>query len=301
MRFALAVLFLGLSTPVFAQSAKPLHPRIPLWPGGAPGAKGTAERDRPSITVYSPPAGKRNGCAVVVCPGGGYGGLAVSYEGRDVAKWFNTFGVTGFVLRYRHAPHYQHPSPLLDVQRALRLVRNRAKRWSVDPERIGVMGFSAGGHLASTAGTHFDAGRKDAKDPVDRVSCRPDFLVLVYPVISMMPKYTHKGSRRNLLGPSPEERLARRMSSELQVTKRTPPAFLMHTSGDKAVPAENSVLFYLALRKAGVPAEMHIYERGRHGYGLAPKDPILKSWPGRLRDWMRLRGFLQRPNAKSLR
>ena len=257
-----------------AQSAKPANgKRILLWPDGAPGAKGKTDRDRPSITVYAPPKAKRNGCAVVVCPGGGYGGLAVSYEGRDVARWFNTFGVTGFVLRYRHAPHYRHPAPLQDVQRAIRLVRQRATTFGVDPQRIGVMGFSAGGHLASSAGTHFDAGKKDAKDPADRVSCRPDYLVLVYPVISMTTQYTHKGSRRNLLGPNPGEKLKKLMSSELQVTKDTPPTFLMHTSGDKPVPAENSVLFYLALRKAGVPVEMHIYERGRHGLRAGEEGP----------------------------
>ncbi|MCH8827943.1 MAG: alpha/beta hydrolase [Planctomycetes bacterium] len=276
-----------------AEKNSAARPRLLLWSDGAPGAKGTADRDKPSITVYTPPAGKANGCAVVVCPGGGYGHLAVGHEGKDFGEWFNSFGVTAFVLRYRIAPHYRHPSPLLDVQRALRTVRSRAKQWNVDPQRIGVMGFSAGGHLASTAGTHFDRGRADAKDPIDRSSCRPDFLILAYPVVSFTTKYTHKGSRRNLLGNSPNRKLVESLSNELQVTKETPPTFLFHTSADRGVPAENSVLFYLALRKAGVPAEMHIYAKGRHGVGLAKSDPVLSSWSGRLRDWMQTRGLLK--------
>ena len=266
--------------------------RILLWPNGAPGAKGTAERDKPSITVYAAPVAQRNGCAVVVCPGGGYGHLAVGHEGRDIGNWFNTFGVTAFVLRYRIAPHYRHPAPLQDAQRAIRYVRHHAKKWGVDPTHIGIMGFSAGGHLVTTAATHFDQGKADSADPVDRVSCRPDFLIAVYPVVSLTTKYTHRGSKRNLLGKSPDPKLVRSLSNELQVTKETPPTFLFHTGTDKAVPAENSVLFYLACRKAGVPVEMHIYERGRHGVGLAKKDPVLKSWPDRLKDWMKLRGYL---------
>jgi len=282
--------------------------RVLLWPKGAPGAKGTAERDKPSITVYTPPTNKRNGCAVVVCPGGGYGHLAVGHEGRDVARWFNTFGVTAFVLRYRIAPHYRHPSPLMDAQRALRTVRHNAKRWGVDPKRVGIMGFSAGGHLVTTAATHFDAGKSDAAldgaaathpskvaaDPVDRESCRPDFLIACYPVVSLTTKYTHQGSKRNLLGKSPDPKLVQSLSNELQVTKETPPTFLFHTAADRGVPVENSILFFMACRKAGVPVEMHIYEQGRHGVGLAPNDPILKSWPGRLQDWMKLRGYLKR-------
>ncbi len=275
-----------------------VQPRIELWPNGAPGAKGKADRDRPSITVYQPQAGKRNGCSVVVCPGGGYGHLAVGHEGKDVGEWFTGFGVTAFVLRYRIAPHYRHPSPLLDVQRAIRTVRSRAKEWGVDPGRIGVMGFSAGGHLAATAATHFDAGKSDAGDAIDRVSCRPDFAVLVYPVISFTTKYTHKGSRRNLLGNSPDAKLVSSLSNELQVTKQTPPTFLLHTSGDTGVPAENSVLFYLACRKAGVPCELHIYEKGRHGLGLASKQPALSSWPGRLKDWLGVRGYLNSTKNK---
>jgi acetyl esterase/lipase len=285
---------LVLASPLLAgRKADVPRQRILLWPNGAPGAKGTAERDKPSITVYMPSAGKRNGCAVVVCPGGGYGHLAVGHEGRDIAEWFNAFGVTAFVLRYRIAPHYRHPSPLMDAQRALRTVRHNAKKWRVDPKRVGIMGFSAGGHLVTTAATHFDAGKSDAADPIDRESCRPDFLIACYPVVTLTARYTHQGSKRNLLGNSPDPKLVKSLSNELQVTKNTPPTFLFHTVTDRTVPVENSVMFFMACRKAGVPVEMHIYERGRHGVGLAPKDPILKSWPGRLKDWLKLHGYLK--------
>ncbi len=267
-----------------------------LWPEGAPGAQGTADKDKPTLTVHLAAPSIANGCAVVICPGGGYQHLAMSYEGHDVAEWFNTFGVAGFVLQYRLSPDYHHPSPLLDVQRAIRLVREKAADWHLDPHRIGVMGFSAGGHLASTAATHFDAGKPDASDPIDRQSCRPDFAVLAYAVITMSDKFGHGGSKKNLLGPNPEKGLAESLSNETQVTAQTPPTFLFHTAEDSAVPVENSVEFFLALRKAGVPAEMHIYEKGRHGLGLGTKDPkiafALGTWPGRLHDWMQLRGLL---------
>jgi acetyl esterase/lipase len=267
-----------------------------LWPEGAPGAHGTAEKDKPSITVHLPNASIANGCAVVICPGGGYQHLAMSYEGNDVAAWFNTFGVAGFVLKYRLAPDYHHPAPLLDVQRAIRLVREKADVWQIDPHRVGVMGFSAGGHLASTAATHFDAGKPDASDPVDRQGCRPDFTILAYPVITMTGKFGHGGSRKNLIGENPDEELAESLSNERQVTPQTPPTFLFHTSEDGAVPVENSIEFYRALRKAGVPAEMHIYEKGRHGIGLGKQDPkiawALGTWPARLHDWMQLRELL---------
>ena len=211
-----------------------------------------------------------------------------------MAEWVNTLGVAGFVLRYRIAPRYHHPAPITDAQRAIRMVRSRAKEWKIDSQRIGIIGFSAGGHLASTAGTHFDDGDPRATDPVDRVSCRPDFMILCYPVISFTTTYTHVGSRRNLLGKDPDPKLVENLSNEKQVTPRTPPTFLFHTDADKTVPAENSVLFYLALRKAGVPAEMHIYEPGRHGVGLAPKDPVLSTWPGRCTAWMKRRGLLDK-------
>jgi acetyl esterase/lipase len=267
---------------------------IDLWPDGAPGAQGTDDADRPILTLHTPPAEKKNGCAVIVCPGGGYGGLAMSYEGHEVADWFNTFGVTGFVLRYRHAPRYHHPTPLADVQRAIRTVRTRSGEWGVDPQRIGVMGFSAGGHLASTAGTHFDAGNVHHADEIERASSRPDFLVLCYPVISFTTEFTHKGSLKNLLGDNPDSKLVESLSNEKMVTKETPPTFLFHTSADTGVPPQNSVLFYLALMKAGVPAEMHIYEPGPHGVGLGQKYTALSTWPNLLQGWMDQRQLLKR-------
>lgn len=265
----------------------------PLWPNGAPGAMGTKDADIPTLTVYLPAADKATGAAVVICPGGGYGTLAMNHEGHDVARWLNSIGVAGVLLKYRHAP-YRHPVPLQDAQRALRTTRHRANDWGVDPNRVGILGFSAGGHLASTAGTQFDAGRADDPDPVERLSCRPDFLVLVYPVISFTTKHAHRGSRDNLLGKDADPKVVESLSNEKRVTPQTPPTFLVHTTEDRGVPPENSVLFYLALREAGVPAELHIYEKGRHGLGLAPKDPALSSWPERCAAWLRVRGLLEK-------
>jgi acetyl esterase/lipase len=260
-----------------------------LWPKGAPGAVGTEEADKPSLTVFQPPADKANGTAVVICPGGGYGFLAKDHEGKQVAEWFNQRGVTAFMLLYRIAPRYRHPAPLQDAQRAIRTVRARAKEWNIDPKRIGIMGFSAGGHLASTAGTHFDDGKTDADDPIEKVSCRPDFLVLCYPVITFDAPYAHMGSRNNLLGKDQEAKLVESLCNDKQVTDKTPPTFLFHTDADKGVVPENSILFYMALRKAKVPAELHIYEKGNHGVGLAAKDPILSTWADRLNGWLESR------------
>lgn len=265
----------------------------PLWPKGAPGAVGNDEADRPTLTVFLPPPDRANSTAVVLCPGGGYQGLAIDHEGKQIAQWFNERGVTTIMLKYRRAPKYKHPAPLQDAQRALRTVRARAGEWHVDPKRVGIMGFSAGGHLASTAATHFDDGQADASDPIDRAGCRPDFLILGYPVITMTLPYTHQGSRNNLLGKEPDEKLVELLSNEKQVTAKTPPTFLFHTDADKAVVPENSVLFYMALRKAKVPAELHVYEKGPHGVGLAQKDPALSSWPERLERWLDGQGLLK--------
>lgn len=266
-----------------------------LWASSAPGALGDADADKPSLTPYLAPAGRGTGTAVIVCPGGGYVGLSVDKEGTQFAQWFNSIGVSAFVLKYRLGPKYRHPIELGDAQRAIRMVRARAEEFRVQPDRIGIMGFSAGGHLASSAGTHFEPVNANASDPIDKVSSRPDFLILGYPVISFTTSYVHKGSMRSLLGDNPDPKLVELMSNELQVTPQTPPTFLFHTNADTGVPPENSVLFYLALRKAGVPAEMHIYERGPHGVGLAQTDEALSSWPGRLAAWLRVRGLLSGP------
>jgi len=263
-----------------------------LWPNGAPGAKGNAPTDQPRVTVFPAPADKSVKATVVICPGGGYGGLATAHEGREIAAWFNERGITAFMLEYRlGSKGYQHPAPLLDAQRAIRYARSQAETLGYAPNKIGLIGFSAGGHLASTAGTHFDEGNKDAADPIDKFSCRPDFLMLGYPVITMGEK-THGGSKRNLLGETPDPELVELLSNEKQVSANTPPTFLFHTTEDTVVLPENSVLFYLALRQNKVPAELHIYEKGKHGVGLAGKDPILSSWSGRLEDWLRLREIL---------
>lgn len=263
---------------------------ILLWPGGAPGAVGTEDVDKPSLTIYLPE--KPTGTGVVVCPGGGYGHLAMDHEGKQIAEWLNARGVAAFVLQYRLGPRYHHPAPLQDAQRAIRWVRSQAADLGVAKDRIGIWGFSAGGHLASTTGTHFDAGRPDSLDPIERAGSRPDFMILAYPVISLTTAYTHKGSRDNLLGPNFDPALAESLSNEKQVTSQTPPTFLFHTNQDTGVPAENSLMFYQALRKAGVAAELHIYERGPHGVGLAPQDPVLSTWSGRLADWLKARGLL---------
>jgi len=286
----------ALWLPLFAAALAAQTPAEPkpelLWPDGAPGAVGTADADKPSLTPYLVAEGRGTGTAIVVCPGGGYQHLALDHEGAQVARWLNSIGIAAFVLQYRLGPRYHHPIELGDAQRAIRTVRARAAAYRVLPDRVGVMGFSAGGHLASTAATHFDSGNPAAGDAIERASSRPDFAVLVYPVISFTTQYVHRGSRENLLGADPDPKLVENLSNELQVTASTPPTFLFHTTTDTVVPVENSVLFYMALRKAGVPAEMHIYERGPHGVGLAPTDEALSTWPARLADWLRVRGLL---------
>lgn len=266
--------------------------RIRLWAGDAPGAMGTEPIDIPTLDIYAVPEDRVSGSAVVVLPGGGYRNLAIDHEGEQIARWWNSLGVSAFVLRYRLGPKYNHPVELGDAQRAMRWVRSKAGAYGFRADRIGVMGFSAGGHLASSVATLYDEQTSEPQDALDRVSARPDFAVLAYPVISFTTEYVHAGSRRNLLGESPASELVQHLSTDLRVTANTPPVFLIHTNEDTVVPAENSVLFYLALRKAGVPAEMHIYERGPHGVGLAWSDAVLSSWPARLADWLRVRGLL---------
>src|SRR3989440_3501469 len=262
---------------------------IILWPNGAPGAVGKEPVDIPTLTPYLPAKDLATGAAIIVCPGGGYEHLS-DREGGPIAERLNSMGIVAFVLKYRIGPRYHHPAPLQDAARAIRLVRARAKEWGLDPERIGILGFSAGGHLASTAETHFDSGKLDASDPIERVSYRPNLMILIYPVITMSEK-THGGSKKQLLGDNPSPELVALLSNEEHVTKDTPPTFIVHTFTDTAVPVENSLMFVEALRRAGVSFEFHLYERGAHGFGLGTKDPILATWPARCADWLRLHGF----------
>jgi acetyl esterase/lipase len=291
-RFYLSLLF----TSLYASVARSQAPdTLQLWPEGAPGAMGTGPLDVPRISVNLPPKEKATGAAVVICPGGGYVTLAADHEGKQVAEWFNNLGIAAFVLRYRvntwDHRKYGYPHAFNDATRAMRLVRSRAAGWGIDPGKIGILGFSAGGHLASTVGTHFDQGKAKAKDLVERAASRPNFLVLIYPVVSFTTEHTHRFSREMQLGRNLDSTLAEYLSNEKHVTTLTPPTFLMHTDDDGVEP-ENSVLFYLALRKARVPAEMHIYQKGGHGYGFYPKDnPALATWPDRLRDWLKGQGL----------
>jgi acetyl esterase/lipase len=276
---------------VFAQnSTRP--PQLRLWPEGAPGTKGDQPDDIPSIQLYQPSADRSSGAAVIVCPGGGYRALA-PHEGHDIAVWLNGIGVTAVVLKYRHSPKYGHPAPMQDALRAIRTVRAKASEWKIDPNRIGIMGFSAGGHVASSAATHFDDGDPKATDPVEKMSSHPDLLILCYPVITMTQPSAHSGSRKNLLGENPPRDLIDLMSNEKQVTERTPPTFFFHTEDDKGVPVENSLMFAAALRREKVPYELHIYETGRHGVGLAQDNPALNTWPKLLENWLRARGFVK--------
>src|SRR6266436_5923119 len=250
------LLLVSYSTMALANAGEP----IVLWPGGAPGALGQNPEDVPTITPFIADKKVATGAAVVICPGGGYGHLA-DHEGRPVAEWLNTLGISAFVLKYRLGPRYHHPAPLEDAARAIRTVRARATEWHIDPKRIGILGFSAGGHVASTIGTHFELGKPDASDPIERVSSRPDLMILIYPVITMR-EFTHAGSKRMLLGENPPTDLVALLSNEEQVTRETPPAFLVHTANDPTVAVENSLRFAEALKKAGVLFELNIYERG---------------------------------------
>lgn len=282
----LIIVFLALTAAPFvgelhAQDGEAEPQRIPLWSGGAPIGEGKVERGQAWITVHRPE--KPNGTAVVICPGGGYGRLVIEPEGHGIAKWLNRHGITGVVLEYR-LPTGRPYVPLLDAQRAIRTLRANAKKWEIDPSRIGIMGFSAGGHLASTAGTHFDEGNPKTNDPVDRVSCRPDFMILVYPVITMGGT-THSGSRNNLLGKEPSPELVKLFSNEQQVTARTPPTFLAHAVDDKPVPPENSRAFYKALQAHKVPAKYLELESGGHGLN-GYKGPMWDAWQEGSLKWL---------------
>ncbi len=292
------VLMLASAFTAFGQTPPPIlqEPQTwPLWdqPRDVPGALGILPEDIPTITVYMPPNTTGPMTAVIVAPGGGYRALSMNKEGRLPANYFNSLGIAAFVLKYRLGPKYHHPIELGDMQRAIRIVRSRAGELHIAPDRIGVMGFSAGGHLAATASTLFDRGNASAKDPIDRVSSRPDFAILGYPVITLTEPWTHQGSKTNLLGENADAALVRSMSMETRVTKETPPTFLFHTNADTAVPVENSIYYFLALRKAGVQAEMHVFKDGPHGVGMPMNDAALAEWPKVLANWMQASGFLR--------
>lgn len=276
---------------VFMNVANAQNP-IRLWENDAPNANGKEAIDIPTITLFLAPKEIATGAAIIICPGGGYARLSDVKEGSAVAEYFNSIGVTAFVLKYRLGPKYGQPNQLLDAKRAIRIVRSRAKEWNLDVNRIGILGFSAGGHLASTLATHFDSGDTNSTDAIEKINSRPDLQILIYPVITMG-EFTHAGSKKNLLGENPTDELVKKYSNELQITKETPPAFIVASVEDKSVPFENSLQYIQALRKNGVPFEFHLYEKGAHGFGLAPTDPILSTWKERLKDWLVLRNFVK--------
>lgn len=270
---------------------------LPLWPDAAPGAHGSSEKDIPTLTAYAPPDGQANGASMVILPGGGYGGLA-PHEGEGYARWLASQGVTCYVLKYRlGSAGYRHPVMLNDAARALRTVRAWARRDALDPRRIGIIGSSAGGHLAATLLTHYDAGQSDATDPIERESSRPDLGILCYPVITLG-EFTHQGSKNNLLGPQPDPALVQLLSNELQVTPETPPCFLWHTADDSAVPVENSLLFAAALRRARVPFDLHVYQHGPHGLGLPAHNPTAPAWDVACLTWLQARDFFAPAEGK---
>ena len=279
----------------------PLYPQT--YPASIPADKQERAADNngcifnvhyPTLDVYLPEAAKATGCGVVVCPGGGYNVLAAGHEGKQIAEMFNSVGIAAFVLKYRLPPDYMHPIPLQDAQRAVRLVRASADIWLVRPARIGIIGFSAGGHLASTAATLFDSGKPQSSDMVDRISCRPDFAVLGYPVISFARDYCHAGSRTNLLGEPLPPDLVELLASDHRVTKDTPPTFLFHSADDSAVDPRNSIDFFLACKQNGVPVSLHIFPTGGHGFGLGTLSSNEAQWPKLLHKWLENMGMLKR-------
>jgi acetyl esterase/lipase len=268
--------------------------RIELYSGDVPGQIQKGEGHEPHGLLYLP---KRDSSTapislIVVVPGGGYGGLAMDHEGYQIAQWCNENGMGALICVYRHrGGGYGHPIPLQDAQRAIRLVRHNAKNWHVDSNHIGIIGFSAGGHLSSTVSTHFDSGNSAASDPVEKESSRPDVAILCYPVIGMGKPYTHSGSQRNLLGDQPSAELVASLSNEDHVTTQTPPTFLLHTQEDKVVNVENSLAYYTALAKHGVPSALHIFPKGPHGIGLSKRLPESSHWPMLCQEWLKGHGF----------
>jgi acetyl esterase/lipase len=289
-----AILISSLATPASSQAIEPTE-KLLLWKDGAPGAIGTEDKDKPMAMVYLPKADSAKPRPVlVICPGGGYGGLAIDHEGYQIAEWANSMGMVAVICEYRHrGKGYGHPSPLVDAQRAIRLTRANAAKWNIDPKRVGIIGFSAGGHLVSTVLTHFDSGDSAANDPIAKESSRPDFGILCYAVIGFDKPYTHRGSQQNLLGKEADSKLVESLSNESQVTKDTPPTFVWHTFEDTVVPPENGLQFYLAMIRNGVPGELHIYEKGAHGVGLGRNVPVTSTWSDLCQRWLKVRGFVE--------
>jgi len=284
------------SAPVVPAAALP-HGQIEyLWPNGAPGAVGTEEQDKPHLEIFSG-YGPGPHTAVIVCPGGGYTHLAYEHEGTRIAEWLNLRGITAFVLTYRLAPRYHYPAPILDGYRSVRWVRSHAADFGIAPDRIGMWGFSAGGHLVGMVGTHFEDGNPQAADPIDRVSDRPDFVISSYGVLSMQPGIGKPGAMALLLGTHPSPEVLDDVSPDKHVTPRTPPFFLFATTFDEGVPVVCTVSFYTALVRARVPAEMHIFQQGPHGVALGQSYPELASWPDLLENWLRLNGWIPYPAA----
>ncbi len=289
--YALAVIsFTSTAQIVMDKAPADGHTPMPLWSGAAPGAQGSDAVDIPTLTVYLPKSNPTK-TGIVVTPGGGYSHLALDHEGAQIAQWLNAHGIAAFVIKYRLGPKYHHPVELGDGQRALRTVRTNAEKYGIQPDHIGMWGFSAGGHLTSSVGTHFDAGNASASDPIERASSRPDFMVLAYPVILMSAPNGHAGSAKSLLGEAPDPELVKFLSSNEQVTPQTPPTFLFSTTDDATVPVINSVLFYEALVRNKVPAEIHIFRHGRHGLGLAQNDADIRIWPDLLLHWLAANGW----------
>jgi acetyl esterase/lipase len=282
--------------PAASEVASP-HGQIEyLWPLGAPGAVGAEEQDKPHLEIFGAP-GSGQHTAVIVCPGGGYTHLAYDKEGTRIAEWLNLRGITAFVLTYRLAPRYRYPAPILDGYRAMRWVRSHAQAFAIAPDRIGMWGFSAGGHLVGIVGTHFDEGNLQAADPIERVSDRPDFVISSYGGLTLQEGVAKPGAMSSLLGDHPSAELTDDMSPDKHVTAHTPPYFLYATTMDQSVPPLSSVVFYTALVRAGVPAEIHIFEQGPHGTALAQNYPALSAWPGLLENWLRLNGWIPAPSA----
>jgi acetyl esterase/lipase len=259
-----------------------------LWPDGAPNAVGDDDLDKPRITIFEPETSTATGIGIIVLPGGGYSKLAMGREGMEVVAWLNAQGITAFLLQYRHGPRYLHPAALEDAKRAMTIVRSRADTWHVDPKRIGMLGFSAGGHLAASTAIYAGEARE-----------KPDFLVLIYPMISLIRPNAHRGTLANLLGDQPTMADREALSLDLHVDRHTPPSFLVHTTADRSVSSENSVLFYLALRRNEVPAELHVYEFGKHGRGLGNPKLAYATWPDLCLRWLRARGILLEPKDES--